>query len=294
MEHKVRKAIIPAAGLGTRFLPFTKTVPKEMLPVMNKPAIQHIVEEAITSGIEEIMIVTAINKRSIEDHFHSNKELEFHLQARGNLEMLNLVRQTNSFANIHFIWQSAPAGLGDAILTARSFIGDEPFAVLLGDMIMDKSSTSCTSQLIRFYETQKAPVLAVAQVERSEIGNYGIVLGDPIRESVYRIHDLVEKPQTDIGSTMAIMGRYVLEPWIFDILGNTRPGAGAEIQLTDALKTLAQNQEVYAYQHQGKLHDIGNNLGYALAMVEWCLQDEKMREPLSKGIQNLLAELPLD
>ncbi|MBA9084531.1 UTP--glucose-1-phosphate uridylyltransferase [Fontibacillus solani] len=293
MEMKVRKAIIPAAGLGTRFLPFTKTVPKEMLPVMNKPAIQYIVEEAVAAGIEEIIVITGKNKRSIEDHFDKNTELELHLQSTGKLDMLKSIHQSSSLANIHFVRQKKAIGLGDAILAARSFIGNEPFAVLLGDMITD-NSPSCTEQLIKIYEKQNAPVIAVEQVDPSEIGNYGIVLGQQMEDRLFRVHTLVEKPKTAIPSNMAIMGRYILEPAIFDILSHTKPGVGTEIQLTDALQSLASEYPLYAYQHQGKLYDVGNNLGYLIASIEWCLKNEDMRGPLYKYLKQLVTEIEQD
>ncbi|SDF28454.1 UTP--glucose-1-phosphate uridylyltransferase [Fontibacillus panacisegetis] len=293
MEMKVRKAIIPAAGLGTRFLPFTKTVPKEMLPVMNKPAIQYIVEEAVAAGIEEIIVITGKNKRSIEDHFDKNTELELHLQSTGKLDMLKLIHQSSSLANIHFVRQKKAIGLGDAILAARSFIGNEPFAVLLGDMITD-NSPSCTEQLINIYEKQRAPVIAVEQVDPSEIGNYGIVLGQQMEDRLFRVHTLVEKPKTAIPSNMAIMGRYILEPAIFDILSHTEPGVGTEIQLTDALQSFASEQPIYAYQHHGKLYDVGNNLGYLIASIEWCLKNEDMRGPLYKYLKQLVTEIEQD
>ncbi|WP_438350068.1 UTP--glucose-1-phosphate uridylyltransferase GalU [Paenibacillus sp. FA6] len=286
---KVRKAIIPAAGLGTRFLPFSKAVPKEMLPVLDKPAIQYIVEEAVASGIEDIIIVTGKNKRSIEDHFDKNAELELYLQSTGKLDKLKLIKDVTNIANIYYVRQKEALGLGDAILTARSFIGNEPFAVLLGDMIMDDSQPS-TKQLINVYQKQKAPVIAVEQVDRSEIGNYGIVLGQQMDDRLYRVHTLVEKPQTEISSNMAIMGRYILEPRIFEILSNTKPGLGKEIQLTDALQTLAREQSLYAYLHEGKLYDVGNKLGYLKVSIEWCLKDKEIRGPFYTYLKELLAE----
>ncbi|WP_110934438.1 UTP--glucose-1-phosphate uridylyltransferase GalU [Paenibacillus bouchesdurhonensis] len=287
---KVRKAVIPAAGLGTRFLPFSKTVPKEMLPVLNKPAIQYIVEEAVASGIEEIIIITGKNKRSIEDYFYNNAELELHLQSSGKLDMLKMIHQPTTLANIHFVRQKTALGLGDAILTARSFIGNEPFAVLLGDMIMEKS-LSCLNQLINVYNEYKAPVIAVEQVPDLEIGNYGIVLGEKKGERLYRIHRLVEKPKTELPSRMAIMGRYILEPDIFDILNDTKPGVGGEVQLTDALQTLTSKRSLYAYQHEGKLYDVGNYLGYLIASIEWSLKNEDIRDSLYIFLKKLIADI---
>lgn len=289
METKVRKAIIPAAGLGTRFLPFSKTVPKEMLPVMNKPAIQYIVEEAVASGIEEIIIVTGKNKRTIEDYFDRNFELENHLKSSGKHDLLNLIQHITSLANIRFVLQKEARGLGDAILTARDYINDEPFAVMLGDMIMDEPPL-CLAQLIHIYEATHAPVIAVDEVERSKIGNYGIVVGEPVGERLLRVQTLVEKPQTEIPSTLAIMGRYVFQPNIFEILSNTKPGAGSEIQLTDALQTLANRQSLYAYRHEGKLYDVGNNYGYLIASIDWCLKDEETKDLLYTYLKQLISD----
>ncbi len=235
---KVKKAIIPAAGLGTRFLPATKAMPKEMLPIVDKPTIQYIIEEAIESGIEDIIIVTGKGKRAIEDHFDHSFELEQNLFERGKFELLEEVQKSSKLVDIHYIRQKEPKGLGHAIWCARKFIGKEPFAVLLGDDIVE-AETPCLQQMIGQYERYNASILGVQTVKEAEVSRYGIVDGSQIGERFYKVNSLVEKPkQEDAPSNLAIMGRYILNPMIFDILSNQAPGAGGEIQLTDALKEL--------------------------------------------------------
>jgi UTP--glucose-1-phosphate uridylyltransferase len=274
---RVKKAIIPAAGLGTRFLPATKAQPKEMLPIVDKPAIQYIVEEAIRAGIEDILIITGRNKRAIEDHFDTSVELEVFLKEKGKLDLLSMV-QDISKVNIHYIRQKEPKGLGHAIYCARSFVGNEPFAVLLGDDIID-SDTPCIKQLMDIYEKQNGTVLGVQEVAPEAVKNYGIVKPGSQNGRIYRVEDLVEKPPVgQAPSRLAILGRYVIEPEIFDILEQTKPGAGGEIQLTDALKVLAVRKAMYAYIFNGKRYDVGDKLGYLKATVEFGLKHEDLHD----------------
>ncbi len=241
---KVKKAIIPAAGLGTRFLPATKAQPKEMLPIVDKPTIQYIIEEAVASGIEEILIITGRNKRSIEDHFDRSIELELELETKHKDDLLKQVRDISDMVNIHFIRQKEPRGLGHAINCARTFVGNEPFAVLLGDDIVD-SKTPCLKQLIDCFEEKKTSILGVQKVAKENVDKYGIVDGVQISDSLYKVNNLVEKPKVDVApSNVAILGRYIITPDIFDILDNTKPGKGNEIQLTDALNTLCLEKDM--------------------------------------------------
>lgn len=284
---KVRKAIIPAAGLGTRFLPATKAQPKEMLPIVDKPAIQYIIEEAIASGIEDILIVTGRNKRAIEDHFDRSIELEMILQEKNENNLLTLVREISEFADIHYIRQKETKGLGHAIYCARKFIGNEPFAVLLGDDIVD-SSVPCLKQLLNIHEKLGGSVLGVKKVAKKDVKKYGIIASNPIEDSLYEVTDLVEKPKPEEApSQMAVMGRYIIQPEIFDILAETKPGAGGEIQLTDALRVLRKKQKIYAYAFEGNRYDIGDKLGFLIATVEFALK----REELAKDFKKYLASL---
>lgn len=274
---KVRKAIIPAAGLGTRFLPATKAQPKEMLPVVDKPTLQYIIEEAVDSGIEEILIITGRNKKSIEDHFDRSIELEIELEKKGKTKLLEEVRRISDMADIYYIRQKEPKGLGHAVSCARSFIGDEPFAVLLGDDIV-YSEKPCLKQMIEVYNEYKTTILGVQEVEKSEVSKYGIVEGKAIEEGVYKVKDLVEKPKVEEApSNVAILGRYILSPDIFEILENTPPGVGGEIQLTDALKSLSNIEAVYAYVFEGKRYDVGDKQGFLEATVETALDREDLR-----------------
>jgi UTP--glucose-1-phosphate uridylyltransferase len=274
---KVRKAIIPAAGLGTRFLPATKAQPKEMLPIVDKPAIQYIVEEAIAAGIEDILIITGRNKRAIEDHFDTSVELEVFLKEKGKLDLLEIV-QDISKVNIHYIRQKEPKGLGHAIYCAKSFVGNEPFAVMLGDDIVD-CETPCIKQLMDIYENRQGTVLGVQEVAPLAVTNYGIVKPGKQNGSIYEVLDLVEKPKiAEAPSRLAILGRYIIEPGIFDILAGTNPGAGGEIQLTDALRELAFEKPMFAYIFQGKRYDVGDKLGYLKATVEYALKHEDLHD----------------
>ena len=276
-KQKIRKAIIPAAGLGTRFLPATKAQPKEMLPIVDKPAIQFIVEEALASGIEEILVIIGRNKRSIEDHFDRSVELELQLKSQGKYEMLKMVQKISDIT-VHFIRQKEARGLGDAVLCARQFIGDEPFAVLLGDDIVD-AEVPCLSQLIEVYNDLGGSVLGVQQVPQDKVSAYGIVDPEDVKPNVWRARDLVEKPEVDEApSRLAVLGRYILRPAIFDILEHTRPGRGHEIQLTDAINELAQKEAVYAYNFDGRRYDIGDKVGFLEATVEYALKRPEIRD----------------
>lgn len=275
---KVRKAIIPAAGLGTRFLPATKAQPKEMLPIVDKPALQYIIEEAVDSGIEEILIITGRNKKSIEDHFDKSVELELELERSGKLELLEQIRKISDMANIHYIRQKEPKGLGHAIYCARYFIGNEPFAVLLGDDIV-YSQKPCLKQMIDVYNEYRTTILGVQKVSDQDVGKYGIVDVKQIEDRVYKVKGLVEKPALkDAPSNMAILGRYIISPEIFGILEQTEPGKGGEIQLTDGLKTLAQREAMYAYDFEGRRYDVGDKQGFLEATVEYALRNKELRE----------------
>ena len=276
---RVHKAIIPAAGLGTRFLPATKAQPKEMLPVVDKPTLQYIIEEAVESGIKEILIITGRNKKSIEDHFDKSVELELELEAKGKHDLLAQVRKISNMVDIHYIRQKEPKGLGHAIHCAKSFIGNEPFAVLLGDDIVYSPEKPCLKQMIEVYNQYKTSILGVQQVANEDIGKYGIVDGKPIEGRVYKANNLVEKPSIDEApSNMAILGRYIISPAIFEILEHTKPGKGGEIQLTDALKVLAEREAMYAYNFEGKRYDVGDKQGFLEATVEFALRREDLRE----------------
>ncbi|MBP1966966.1 UTP--glucose-1-phosphate uridylyltransferase GalU [Paenibacillus aceris] len=286
---KIRKAIIPAAGLGTRFLPATKAMPKEMLPIVDKPTIQYIVEEAVESGIEDIIIVTGRSKRSIEDHFDINYELEFNLREKNKQTLLKIVDDISNLVNIHYVRQKQALGLGHAIWCARKFIGNEPFAVLLGDMVID-SDPPCLKQLIQIYEEKHASVIAVKEVAWSDVGMYGIVDGQLIHDGLYQVRNLVEKPLVKPPSNAAIVGRYILEPEIFDILEHTPSGAGDEIQLTDAMQELLKRQPLYAYKFKGKLYDVGDKLGFLKATVELACKNKELQEEFKKYLYRILAE----
>lgn len=275
---EIRKAIIPAAGLGTRFLPATKAQPKEMLPVVDKPTLQYIIEEAVQSGIEEILIITGRNKTSIENHFDKSVELELELERKGKDDLLAEVRSISDMANIHYIRQKEPKGLGHAIYCAKSFIGQESFAVLLGDDIV-YAGTPCLKQMIGVYGSYRSSILGVQEVGREDVSKYGIVDGEQLEERVYRVKGLVEKPEAERApSRIAILGRYIISPAIFDILAHTRPGKGGEIQLTDALQELAQKETMHAYIFEGRRYDVGDRQGFLEATVEYALRREDLRE----------------
>lgn len=289
--QKITKAIIPAAGFGTRFLPATKSQPKEMLPVVDKPTIQYIVEEAVASGIEDILIVIGRYKSSIEDHFDRSVELEMELEKKGKYEMLEQIQHIANLANIQFVRQKTALGLGHAVYCARNFIGDEPFAVMLGDDIVDSPAYPCLKQMIDLYEKEQCTILGVKEVAKQDISKYGVVDGEKIRESVYTVRSLVEKPSPEVApSNVAIMGRYIITPEIFDILEKTAPGAGNEIQLTDALKTLAVKEKMLAYAFQGRRHDVGDKLGFLQATVEFALQREDLKNDFIAYLEQIVAK----
>ncbi|HEK7250328.1 TPA: UTP--glucose-1-phosphate uridylyltransferase GalU [Staphylococcus aureus] len=284
---KIKKAIIPAAGLGTRFLPATKAMPKEMLPILDKPTIQYIVEEAARAGIEDIIIVTGRQKRAIEDHFDSQKELEMVLKEKGKSELLEKVQYSTELANIFYVRQKEQKGLGHAISSARQFIGDEPFAVLLGDDIVE-SEVPAVKQLIDVYEETGHSVIGVQEVPEADTHRYGII--DPLTKNgrQYEVKKFVEKPaQGTAPSNLAIMGRYVLTPEIFDYLKTQKEGAGNEIQLTDAIERMNNDNQVYAYDFEGERYDVGEKLGFVKTTIEYALKDDSMREELTRFIKEL-------
>ena len=289
MENKIRKAIIPAAGLGTRFLPATKAQPKEMLPIVDKPTLQYIIEECVASGIEEILIITGRNKKSIEDHFDRSVELEMELEKSGKEEMLKMVREISDMVNIHFIRQKEPRGLGHAILCAKTFVGNEPFAVLLGDDVVYNDNKPCLKQLIDCYEEYKTSVLGVQTVEPQDANKYGIVGGLHIEDRVYKVKNLIEKPAVEEApSNVAILGRYIITPKIFEILENTKPGKGNEIQLTDALLELIKHEAMYAYDFEGRRYDVGDKLGFLQATVEYALRKKELRDGFIEYLKTII------
>ena len=274
MSKKIRKAIIPAAGLGTRFLPATKAQPKEMLPIVDKPTIQYIIEEAVASGIEEIL--------------DKSVELELELEKSGKEEMLKMVREISDMVDIHFIRQKEPKGLGHAISCAKTFVGNEPFAVLLGDDIVYNEGKPCLKQLIDCYDEYKTSVLGVQTVEAKDVNKYGIVNGIHIEDRVYKVKGLVEKPPVEEApSNVAILGRYIITPQIFKILEETKPGKGGEIQLTDALLKLIDEEAMYAYDFEGTRYDVGDKLGFLKATVEYALRREDLRDGFIEYLNTL-------
>ncbi|WP_203289117.1 UTP--glucose-1-phosphate uridylyltransferase GalU [Metabacillus sp. cB07] len=290
---KVRKAIIPAAGLGTRFLPATKAMPKEMLPILDKPTIQYIIEEAIESGIEDIIIVTGKGKRAIEDHFDHNFELEQNLMNKGKFDLLEKV-QHSSEINLHYIRQKEPKGLGHAVWCARKFIGDEPFAVLLGDDIVE-ADTPCVKQLINEYEKTGSSVIGVQTVADDQTHRYGII--DPLEKKgkLHKVKCFVEKPEKGTApSNLAIMGRYLLTPEIFDLLENQETGAGGEIQLTDAIQKLNDEQNVYAYDFDGTRYDVGEKFGFIQTTIEKALQNDELRDQLLYLMEEIVRKSQKD
>jgi len=288
---KIRKAIIPAAGLGTRFLPATKAQPKEMLPIVDKPTIQYIVEEAVASGIEDIIIVTGRTKKSIEDHFDKSVELEMELEKHSKHELLDIARSVSDIANIYYIRQKEPKGLGHAILTAKTFIGDEPFAVLLGDDVIT-SETPCLKQMIEMYDQYQSTILGVQTVERKQVNKYGIVDGKQLSDRMYTVHDMVEKPNVEEApSNVAVLGRYIITPGIFKYLEQQEIGAGGEIQLTDSLRKLAKEEAMYAYDFVGKRYDVGSKMGFLQATVEFALEREELKEEFRTYLLDIMKTL---
>ncbi|MFT2204536.1 UTP--glucose-1-phosphate uridylyltransferase GalU [Staphylococcus chromogenes] len=285
--QKITKAIIPAAGLGTRFLPATKAMPKEMLPILDKPTIQYIVEEASRAGIEDIIIVTGKHKRAIEDHFDIQKELELTLIEKGKLELVNKVQYSANLANIFYVRQKEQKGLGHAINTAKQFIGNEPFAVLLGDDIVE-SEVPAIQQLIEKYEETNKSIIGVQNVPESDTHRYGIIDPKSQRDRLFEVKKFVEKPEQGTApSNLAIMGRYVLSPKIFDYLENQEEGSGGEIQLTDAIERLNHDDKVFAYDFEGQRYDVGEKIGFVKTTIEFSLKDKEMKEEIKQFIQNL-------
>jgi UTP--glucose-1-phosphate uridylyltransferase len=286
--EKVRKAIIPAAGLGTRFLPATKAMPKEILPIVDKPTIQYIVEEAVASGIKDIIIVTGKGKRAIEDHFDNAPELERNLIEKEKYDLLEQVQYSSNLADIHYIRQKEPKGLGHAVWCARNFIGNEPFAVLLGDDIV-QSNTPCLRQLIDQYEDTFSSVIGVQTVLDSETHRYGIIDPSTQEGRRYQVSNFVEKPKPGTApSNLAIMGRYVLTPEIFMFLDDQEKGAGGEIQLTDAIQKLNQIQRVFAYNFEGKRYDVGEKFGFVKTTIEFALQHEDLHDDMRNYLKGLV------
>lgn len=284
---KVRKAIIPAAGLGTRFLPATKAQPKEMLPIVDKPTIQYIIEEAVASGIEDIIVVTGRNKRSIENHFDRSIELELELERSGKEDMLKLVRDISEMANLHYIRQKEPRGLGHAILAASHFVGDEPFAVLLGDDVV-VSKKPCLKQMLEVYNEYQTSILGVQTVAHESVNRYGIVDGHLVDDRVYKVDDMIEKPDMDDAPTdVAVLGRYIITPQIFSLLETQEVGKDGEIQLTDALRRLAKEQPVYAYEFKGHRYDVGTKTGFIQANIEFALRDDSLKNEMKAYLNAL-------
>jgi UTP--glucose-1-phosphate uridylyltransferase len=286
---RIRKAVFPAAGLGTRFLPATKAQPKEMLPLVDKPIIQYVIEEAVAAGLTNIIIVTGRGKNAIEDHFDVSYELEKLLQERGKTELLEQVRAVSSMINVSYVRQGEALGLGHAVLVAKDLVGDEPFAVMLGDDIID-APVPCMKQMMNVFESYGGPVVAVQQVPKAEISAYGVIDGTPEGDSgrLYRVKNMVEKPQAeDAPSDLAIIGRYLLTPDIFDEIARTERGKGGEIQLTDGLRRLADARPLYGYRFAGTRHDAGNKLGFLKATVEFALKREDLGGPFREYLKSL-------
>lgn len=294
-SQKVRKAVIPAAGLGTRFLPATKALAKEMLPIVDIPTIQYIIEEAVESGIEEVLVITNSNKHAMENHFDVNYELEERLKASGKDVQVKLIRDIADLANIYYIRQKEPKGLGHAILCAETFIGDEPFAVLLGDdVVVNKQSKPALKQLIDAYQKTQSSVVGVQTVEKEDVSKYGIVEPDRAHSNkgrLVKLSSMVEKPSMDTApSQMAVLGRYVLTPEIFDLLKTQETGAGGEIQLTDAIKRLMDRQAVYAYDFEGIRYDVGDKFGFIKATIDFALDREELHDQVLSYIKKIAGD----
>ena len=284
---KVRKAVIPAAGLGTRFLPATKAQPKEMLPIVDKPTIQYIVEEAVAAGIEDIIIISGRGKRAVEDHFDKSYELENMLKQKNKMAMLEVVENISKLANIYYVRQKEPKGLGHAIYRAKSFIGNEPFAVMLGDDIV-RSEVPCIGQMINKYNEFGNSVIGLQKVDIADVSSYGVIGGEQVADRLYNIKEMVEKPAVeDAPSDLAIMGRYIINPEIFGCIERTKPGKNDEIQLTDALAMLLENQKIYGYEFKGKRYDVGNKLGFLKATVEMALEQEEVKNDFKEYLKKL-------
>ena len=284
----VKKAVIPAAGLGTRFLPATKSQPKEMLPIVDKPTIQYIVEEAVQSGIEDILIITGRSKRAIEDHFDKSYELEMELEKNGKHDLLKIVQDISNMVNIQYIRQKEAKGLGNAIYCAKTFVGNEPFAVLLGDDIVDNEKP-CLKQMIEVYEKYQTSILGVQTVLPENVSKYGIIDCDKLEERIYEVHGMVEKPsKEEAPSNIAILGRYIITPEIFSHIENTKPGKGGEIQLTDALLSLSKEQRMLAYDFIGRRYDVGDRMGFIEATIDFALKRQELKDDLLSFLKTKL------
>lgn len=284
---RVRKAVFPAAGLGTRFLPATKAQPKEMLPIVDKPTIQYVVEEAVQSGIQDVIIVTGRGKNAIEDHFDRSLELEQVLLQKGKTDLVAEIQKISSLISVSYIRQKEPLGLGHAILVTRNLIGNEPFAVFLGDDIID-SSVPCMAQMLRAFERYESAIVAVQEVTRQEVRHYGIIDGIQVSDGIFQVKDMVEKPDPEKApSNLAIIGRYILPPQIFDLLEETKPDEGGEIQLTNALRALLGTQRIYGYRFEGKRYDAGNKLGFLKATVEFALKRPDLAQEFAEYLKTL-------
>ena len=287
---EITKAVIPAAGLGTRFLPITKSMPKEMLPIIDRPVIHYVVEEALLSGIDDILIISGRKKRAIEDYFDHSPELESHLKSKNDADKLKLLEDVYSHCSIHYIRQKEPHGLGDAVQIAKKHIGNEPFAVLLGDDIL-QDTIPCTLQLINAFKKTHSSIIAVQETPKEKISSYGIIKGQKIDESLHLLEDIVEKPSVqDAPSNLGAIGRYLFTPEIFDCLHDVVPGIGGEIQLTDAVKLLLKKQHVYAYNYLGKRFDTGDKLGYIETIIDFGLRDEQMGDQLREYLKLVMKQ----
>lgn len=285
---KIRKAVIPAAGLGTRFLPATKAQPKEMLPLVDKPTLQYIVEEAVASGIEEILLITGRGKNAIENHFDTSYELEHVLEEKGDFERLDMIRKISNMVDIQYTRQKEQKGLGHAIYCAKNFVGDEPFAVLLGDDVVYNRENPALLQLMDMYDKHEGTILGVQEVDKNEVDKYGIVAGEALDDRLTRVRTMVEKPsKVDAPSTLAVLGRYILTPPIMEYLENTKPGKGNEIQLTDAIMAMAQDYAVYAGIYEGRRYDVGSKLGFLEATVEYALRDPSLADSFKMYLKEL-------
>jgi len=289
--RKIRKAVIPAAGLGTRFLPATKAQPKEMLPIVDKPTIQYIIEEAVQSGIEDVIIVTGRNKRAIEDHFDRSVELEVFLEKGDKSELLDMVKNIAGMVDIHYVRQKEALGLGHAVYSARRFIGNEPFAVLLGDDVIH-AAEPCLKQMMRYYELYGGNILGVQEVPLADVSKYGIIDGSKVAPRLFRADNMIEKPSIEKAPEvpLAIMGRYILNPEIFDIIAELPPGSGGEIQLTDAIFELSRLQDVFAYHFEGKRYDVGDKLGFVRATIEFALRHEEIGQSLMNYMVDMVSK----
>ena len=287
---KVKKAVIPVAGLGTRLLPATKTQPKEMLPIVDKPAVQYVVEEAVASGIESILFVTGRGKRAIEDYFDYSVELEQELESRGKEELLKEIKKVGNLVPIYYVRQKSPRGLGDAVYQAREFVGEEPFALLLADDIF-VTPTPLLGEIVKLYNQKPAVYLTVTPVPPQDVSAWGVIKGEKTTKALYRVEDLVEKPEKDKApSSLAIVGRYILPPSIFEVIEHTQPGRGGEIQLTDAIRALLGKEEIYALELRGKHFGVGDKIGYLKANIAFALRRKDMGEEIRAFLQEILQE----